>query len=135
MAKGRPKKDPVSRFLEKVYKSPTCWYWLGAKIFGYGTFWLDGKNIPAHRFAWLTYRGSIPKGLVLDHLCRNPSCVNPKHLDPVSNLVNIQRGNANYNKYKTHCKQGHPFDEQNTYIRKGGGRDCRACNRERNRKK
>jgi hypothetical protein len=71
----------------------------------------------------------------LDHLCRVPPCVNPEHLEPVTPAVNTQRGEP---ATKTHCKNGHEYTPENTYIRsgkgKGGKRDCRACGRERTRR-
>jgi len=60
----------------------------------------------------------------LDHTCRNRACVNPDHLEPVTHIVNMGRGHwANV----TECKQGHPYDQQNTYVRPDGFRDCREC--------
>lgn len=79
-------------------------------------------------------RGSIPKGLTLDHLCRNRACVNPVHLEPVTNRVNILRGIGitAQNARKTHCKHGHPFTVENTIYKHGGGwRICKICNRAR----
>jgi hypothetical protein len=79
----------------------------------------------------------VPKGLTIDHLCRNRACVNPAHMEVVTNRVNIMRGDtpAARNAARTHCAHGHPFDESNTYHRAGkkgqAGRDCRACIRQR----
>jgi hypothetical protein len=84
---------PEERFWAKVDANGVCWEWLAGKLpTGYGSFRVNGKSLYAHRFAWETLMGPIPAGLVLDHLCRNPSCVNPDHLEPVTDKVNINRG-------------------------------------------
>ena len=71
-----------------------CWEWTGSNDRGYGMFRLDGRTVRAHRWAWETLVGPIPRGLHLDHLCRNPPCVNPDHLEPVTQPENIRRGHA-----------------------------------------
>lgn len=71
-----------------------CWVWLGSHDRGYGHFGVDGGYVRAHRWAWEALVGPIPPGLVLDHLCRNPSCVNPDHLEPVTRAENTRRGIA-----------------------------------------
>jgi hypothetical protein len=84
----------------------------------------------AHTYAYEWLRGPVPDGLVLDHLCTNPWCVRPSHLEAVTQRENLMRGEtiAAVNTQKTHCPRGHPFDEANTYVRPGGrDRGCRAC--------
>jgi hypothetical protein len=78
---------------DRGYKTP-CWIWQRATTFGYGRMWHNGSTspVPAHRVIYERHKGPIPEGLVLDHLCRIPSCVNPDHLEPVTNAVNTQRG-------------------------------------------
>lgn len=130
---------PEERFWALVDRRAVweCWPYLGAKSRkGYGGFTLSwGHSIPAHRYAYELIRGPIPEGLVLDHLCRNPSCCNPWHLDPVPDRINILRGEglAAQEARQTHCKRGHPFDEANTKLTRRGSRGCRACMRERGR--
>jgi hypothetical protein len=97
---------------------------------GYGVLSTVDGNRYAHRLAYELLVGPIPEGLHIDHLCRRPECVNPAHLEPVTNVENIRRGNAGlFQASKTHCKQGHPYDEKNTLIRRSGGRACRECHR------
>lgn len=113
------------------YVSPTlnCWEWKGGhNSTGYGMFWLNGKTKSAHRIAYELHIGPVPEGLHLDHLCRNHGCVNPMHLEPVTLGENIRRG-ISHNGSKTHCAQGHPYNEKNTGLRRNGRRWCKECNR------
>ena len=103
-----------------------CWKWIAARDYkGYAHFRWQGKVRKAHRLTHETFVGPIKEGLEPDHLCRNRNCVNPNHLEIVTHQVNCQRGN-NYQREKTHCKRGHPFNAANTYIMKTG-RACRTC--------
>lgn len=120
------------RFLDKVELADDCWFWQAATDRdGYGWFKVHGRMTYAHRFSYEYFIGPIPDGLVIDHLCRNPSCVNPDHMEPVTNRVNIFRGDtpARRNKEKTHCIHGHPFTPENTAITRKGERVCRTCSR------
>jgi hypothetical protein len=110
-----------------------CIIWAGSiDRDGYGRF----RNTPAHRIAYEESKGPIPSGLVIDHLCRVRNCVNPDHLEAVTIRENTLRGfnPPAMNARKTHCVNGHEFDEINTYWRPNGERDCRACIRARVRK-
>ncbi|MGW5427907.1 HNH endonuclease signature motif containing protein [Streptomyces sp. NPDC004059] len=82
----------------------------------------------AHRVSYQLAYGTVPDGLVTDHLCRVRHCVAPEHLEVVTNAENVRRGNAGLlERTRTHCPAGHPYDDANTRIRANGWRDCRAC--------
>jgi hypothetical protein len=99
-----------------------CWIWQGRIDYkGYGR---RGDDL-AHRLSYQQHVGPIPAGLQLDHLCRVRACVNPTHLEPVTNAEN-QRRSPLVNSAKTHCPKGHPYDEENTY-RWRKARHCRSC--------
>lgn len=123
--------ESEARFWRKVDKTGVCWEWTGWRDSdGYGKF--GGRRLltnRAHRLAYELVVGPIPDDLPLDHLCRNPGCVNPAHLEPVTHRENILRGvgRTAQNARKTHCAKGHPYDEVNTIWRKSGGRRCRQC--------
>jgi len=94
---------------------------------GYGYFHGDNGMMPAYRWAYEYCMGPIPEGLSLDHLCRNPRCVNPDHLEPVTHRENVLRGNSPMarNARKEVCHRGHRFD----YRNKRGERICKECKR------
>ncbi len=121
----------IERFWEKIEPVPFsgCWIWVASLDGkGYGKINIGGVITAAHRFSYTHYIGIIPDGLELDHKCRVRSCVNPDHLEPVTHLENVRRGQvAN----RTHCPKGHAYDAENTYVYKGK-RQCRICVRERN---
>lgn len=129
--------DNETRFWSKVIAPAdpfACWEWTDAcDKDGYGKFRLGAKNKRAHRVAWEMMRGDIPddpttgKPLVLDHECRNRSCVNPWHLDPVTNGVNVRRGNALSDET---CRRGHPRTAENTGKPRNGRRYCKDCKAE-----
>lgn len=192
--KSNPVND-LERFERKISKESCgrqCWRWTASlDPKGYGQVYFNGKVRRAHRVSYEIYRGPIPEGLQLDHLCRVRSCVNPAHLEPVTCRENLLRGqtltaacaakthcprghaysssntridnngsrncltcirarkNASYrrvaardghtvgirNKDKKTCKHGHPFNAENTHIKKNGSRGCRVCDRNAHRKK
>jgi hypothetical protein len=118
---------------DRMFDGEPCWAWGNVPgTNGYGRTQVNGKRWLAHRVAYDLLVGPIPKGLTIDHLCRNTWCVNPAHLEAVTLRVNNLRGGnaAAVNARKTHCKRGHPFDKENTHIAVGGGRVCRTCRRD-----
>jgi hypothetical protein len=121
---------PSIPWLPTMPTSP-CIAWDGyLDRYGYGK---RGGRL-AHRLAYEQRFGPIPKGLQIDHRCRNRSCVNVEHLEVVTQRENTLRGlgPASVNAHKTHCSNGHLFDVSNTYLQPGSRRRaCRACNRAR----
>lgn len=111
-----------------------CILWTGSMTSeGYGKVHRvrDGTHIHTspHRLACEEAYGPIPDGMEIDHLCREPRCYNPEHLEAVTHQENVNRGRR---PQMTHCKHGHLFDEANTYPRTGqgrhvNGRGCRRC--------
>lgn len=135
-------RDVMERWWLRVDKNGPngCWIWTGARWrLGYGKFTEPGtqRRLAAHRWGYERLVGPVPSELQLDHLCRNPPCVNPHHLEPVTPRENVRRGlvpivNGAQNRAKTHCPRGHEYTPENTYYRSGNGtqrrgRNCRAC--------
>ncbi|MFG2773743.1 HNH endonuclease signature motif containing protein [Streptomyces sp. NPDC048350] len=124
-------RELTDRFLDKIAPGPLgCWDWTAhVKPNGYGQFKIAGRPQYAHRVAYELTRGRIPRGLVIDHLCRRRHCVNPDHLEVVSHRTNIRRGisPAARRARQTHCTRGHRFNRANTYLAPNGTRHCRPC--------
>lgn len=110
-----------------------CWIWDKPSHKGYGQF----SGTTAHGWSFTYFMDDIPESIEIDHLCRVRACVNPWHMDPVPQKVNLLRGVGSpaMNARKTHCKRGHEFDVDNTYVNPKGQRTCRRCNRDRDRLK
>ncbi len=101
-----------------------CWVWTGVHTRKYGRAYYEGAFWLAHRVVFTLLSGEIPKGLEIDHLCRNGSCVNPDHLEPVTHQENMRRA------AKTHCIRGHDLSDGRVYFREGKPyRVCLECRR------
>ena len=118
-----------------------CWIWQGKPMSnGYGVICVEGKVSLAHRTSYEVLKGSIPRGLQIDHICRVRMCVNPDHLRCVTITENVLCGEGltAQNSRKTHCSEGHLFSPENTgiYVRKNGRpkRYCRQCENARTRR-
>jgi hypothetical protein len=126
---------PLDRWLARVEKTESCWLWRGELDRDqYGTFGVHGAdseapgNYRAHRWGYEHLVRALGEDEVLARLCPNRSCVNPAHLEPTSRAVVAAR-TEHANSKKTHCAQGHPFNEANTAYLERGSRRCRACDR------
>lgn len=111
-----------------------CWLWMGVIApSGYAqtSAWDGTRNIGirAHRVTYTEAKGPIADGMQIDHLCRNRWCVNPAHLEQVTQQENVSRGigATATNGRKTHCNAGHPLSGDNLAIEASGARRCRAC--------
>lgn len=118
-----------ARFDQFVFTEPNtgCWLWggvLGGE--GYGYFWRRGRKVIAHRVSHERFIGPIPRGLAVDHKCRVRCCVNPLHLEAVSDKENVRRAliACPDSHKRTACKNGHPLTDESVT---GSSRQCRIC--------
>lgn len=124
-----------ARFWAKARQDESgCWLWTASTVDGYGQIKSERRMVKAHRLTYEAANGPIPQGLDVDHLCRVRHCVNPEHLEAVTHVENIRRGDSLTTRRSAQeaCKRGHPFDEANTYLWRTS-RICRTCRSEQNR--
>ena len=129
--------DRLDKHIDMTEEGQGCWTWTGrTSKNGYGRILVDGREVAAHRLVYQVFIGSVGKRTKLDHKCCNPACVNPSHMEPVSNKRNTLKGTGPtaVNARKTHCKRGHPLSGRNLATRKTTRkgkpvqfRACRAC--------
>ena len=136
------KQKYIDRIFDRILFTTDCWEWQGTRTnYGHGCLKMDGKTHLTHRIMYELFQDEIPKGLQIDHLCRNPPCCNPAHLEPVTPSINALRGDVGKhgkqlrgkehpNSKKTHCKNGHEFILKNT-IMDNNKRKCRICHNKR----
>ena len=125
--------DPIVRLQRKIERDPRtgCWNYTGANVRGYGHIRVkvdgDWRKQYTHRLAYEHFVGAIPDGLEIDHLCRNRSCCNPDHLEPVDHAENRNRGRLR------ECPNGHDLtvDENCRWDDDGNRRGCIVCHRSR----
>lgn len=114
------------RFEQKYIIDPEteCWEWVAYRMkSGYGQFSDQGRVVYAHRYSYEQHHGPIPDGMQVDHLCRNRACVNPAHLESVTQQENLRRGVL---RTKRACPRGHEYDYAQP---SNGSRRCSACDK------
>ena len=130
----KTRKTFLQHLMDTMRSPDECWNWtgyVGKNGYAYASY--NGVATTAYRASWMHFRGKIPDAYEVDHLCKNPRCINPRHLEPVTPYENNMRSNspASLAAKKTHCSKGHPFSFDNTaiIIRSGGKKDrrCKLC--------
>jgi len=129
--------SPTERLKSGLVRMPNgCLEWTRSTVRGgYGQIKVNGKQLKTHRFAWELANGPIPEGMQVLHHCDNPPCCDTEKClflgTDADNMADRDAKGRHGQSKKTHCKQGHPFDDVNTYMTPRGARDCRTCKRDR----
>jgi len=122
----------TERLWSRVEQFAECWEFTGANNgTGYGVISVNGRMVVAHRVAYEEMITEVPAGLMIDHLCRNRRCVNPWHLEPVTNRENARRGAKSFDLTGACMSGRHVATPENVRLRTDGRRRCIACDRER----
>jgi len=104
-----------------------CWEFTGTiNGGGYGVVGVKNTKHYVHRLAYAVFVGKLDDRMVVDHLCRNRKCINPEHLEQVTNAENLRRGEKGGRKPGLTCDKGHEFTKENTYVWRDK-RTCREC--------
>ena len=119
-------RDILLFYVDKQSQLP-CWIWIGAITHnGYPKATFNYETCLVHQVIYKHFKGPIPEGLEIDHVCRNKLCVNPEHLEAITHKENVARYAATI----THCKKGHPLSGDNLYLTPDERRNCKTCRRE-----
>jgi hypothetical protein len=132
--RAKPAKvNTLETILARTIEVDGCLVWAGYKMSnGYGLVSAGGKRGLVHRIVWKMSGGHLPDDMTIDHLCRTKACINVAHMEVVTGVENSRRAGGleiahARARAKTHCKHGHEFTPENTYIQRNGGRGCRRC--------
>ncbi len=127
----KPSKAALRRMWFKISIPDACWEWKGSiKKCGYasdisidGSRGRKGEGYLPHRLMYHWFKHDIPVGMTIDHLCNNPKCVNPDHMEISTHSANVSRAHK-----RAYCKRGHPQTPDNRYTSPGSGMSrCRPC--------
>jgi hypothetical protein len=128
---GKTCRREDERFYDRCHEDERgCWVWPTTDQNGYGTYFhSQGEHHLPHRWSYEFMRGTIPQGLVVDHLCRNRACVNPWHMETVTQGENVRRS------FGDRCPNGHAYSPENTVTHARGHRECITCRQVRDRRR
>ena len=119
---------PKERLLLNSKRVGDCWEWqLATTPDGYGKAQINGRSWLAHRASYTLFKGTIPLGLTIDHLCQNVRCINPAHLEAVTDTTNKRRSPKVAKEY---CERGHRRTPENIYVCPRGWKTCKICRAE-----
>jgi hypothetical protein len=128
------RKSVEKRLADNIIVTGFCWLWTGClNERGYGDFRLVDRMERAHRAVYRYLMDTNPpEELVANHLCKVRNCVNPDHIEFVTQRENVlySYSPAGINARKTHCKRGHELAGDNLYIKPTGSRICKTCKNE-----